>query len=176
MANETIDVLLSEEQIAARVKELGRAITEDFKGREVFAVPVLKGSFMFAADLVRHIDLPTQVDFLGLRSYVGTKSSGVVQITNDLSASVEGKDVVIIEDIVDTGLTMKYLLENLRTRRPRSVKLASLLHKPARAKVPVEIDYLGFTIEDVFVIGYGLDFDGRYRNLPYVGVLRPNGS
>jgi len=168
-----IETLLSAEAIAARVAAMGREITDDHRGRDVVIVTVLKGSFMFAADLVRQVDLPLSVDFLGLRSYDGTESSGVVQITSDLTRSVEGCDVVVIEDIVDTGLTMQYLLENLRTRHPRSVKLASLLHKPARTRVPVDIDYLGFTIDDVFVVGYGLDYDQRYRNLPYIGVLSP---
>ncbi len=132
---------------------------------------MLKGSFVFAADLARAIDLPLSVDFFGCRSYEGTASTGVVQITLDLTKPIEGKDVIIVEDIVDTGLTMSYMLENLSTRRPRSLKLASLLHKPSRTRVPIDIHYLGFTIEDVFVIGYGLDFDERYRNLPYLGVL-----
>ncbi len=135
-------------------------------------VPVLKGSFLFAADLARSIDLPLSIDFFGCRSYGdGTESSGVVQITYDLTKPIEGKHVIVVEDIVDTGLTMKYLLENLTTRRPASIELCSLLHKPARTKVPVKIDHLGFTIEDVFVIGYGLDYGEKYRNLPYLGVL-----
>ena len=169
-----IDTLITEESIQARVAELGRQITADYAGREIVVVPVLKGSFVFAADLVRHVDVPLAIDFLGLRSYEGTESTGVVQITTDLSKSVEGKHVLIVEDIVDTGLTMQYLLENLDTRKPASVKLASLLHKPARSKVEIPIDYLGFSIEDVFVIGYGLDFDQHYRNLPYLGVMRPD--
>lgn len=168
-----IDTLISAESIQARVAELGRQISADYAGQEIVVVPVLKGSFVFAADLVRHIDVPLAIDFLGLRSYEGTESSGVVQITSDLTKSVEGKHVLVIEDIVDTGLTMQYLLQNLETRKPASVKLASLLHKPARARVKIPIDYLGFTIEDVFVIGYGLDFDQHYRNLPYLGVMRP---
>ena len=168
-----IDSLISAESIRARVDELGRQITNDYAGQEIVVVTVLKGSFIFAADLVRAIDVPLSVDFLGLRSYEGTESSGVVQITSDLTKSVEGKHVLVIEDIVDTGLTMQYLLQNLETRKPASVKLASLLHKPARAKVKIPIDYLGFTIDDVFVIGYGLDFDQLYRNLPYLGVMRP---
>ncbi|MCB9614141.1 MAG: hypoxanthine phosphoribosyltransferase [Sandaracinus sp.] len=168
-----IDTLISAEDIQARVAELGRQITADYGGQEIVVVPVLKGSFVFAADLVRHIDVPLAIDFLGLRSYEGTESSGVVQITSDLTKSVEGKHVLIIEDIVDTGLTMQYLLQNLETRKPASVKLASLLHKPARSKVKIPIDYLGFEIEDVFVIGYGLDYDQHYRNLPYLGVMRP---
>jgi hypoxanthine phosphoribosyltransferase len=169
-----IDTLISADSIRARVEELGRQITSDYAGREIVVVTVLKGSFIFAADLVRAIDVPLAVDFLGLRSYEGTESSGVVQITSDLTKSVEGKHVLVIEDIVDTGLTMQYLLQNLETRKPASVKLASLLHKPARSKVSIPIDYLGFTIDDVFVIGYGLDFDQLYRNLPYLGVMRPD--
>jgi hypoxanthine phosphoribosyltransferase len=168
-----IDTLISAETIQARIAELGRTISADYAGQEIVVVPVLKGSFVFAADLVRHIDAPLAIDFLGLRSYEGTESSGVVQITSDLTKSVEGKHVLVVEDIVDTGLTMQYLLQNLETRKPASVKLASLLHKPSRSKVPIPIDYLGFTIEDVFVIGYGLDYDQHYRNLPYLGVMRP---
>ena len=134
-------------------------------------VVILKGSFVFAADLARAIDLPLSIEFFGCRSYEGSSSSGVVQTTLDLTKPIEGKHVIIVEDIVDTGLTMEYMRDNFETRHPASLKLASLLHKPARTKVPVDIDYLGFTIEDVFVIGYGLDFDERYRNLPYLGVL-----
>jgi len=169
---ENIDTLIDAETIAAKVRELGAKITEDYAGQELVIVPVLKGSFVFAADLVRAIDLPLSVDFFGCRSYEGTTSTGVVQTTLDLSTSIEGKHVIIVEDIVDTGLTMAYMLENFGTRRPASLKLASLLHKPARTKIPTEIDYLGFPIEDVFVIGYGLDYDDLYRNLPYIGVIR----
>jgi hypoxanthine phosphoribosyltransferase len=167
-------VMLSSETIHARVRELGEAITRDYAhNTNLIVVPILKGSFLFAADLIRHIDLDVNVEFLGLRSYgVGTESSGVVQITYDLTQPVADRDVLIIEDIVDTGLSMKYLLENLSTRHPRSVKICSLLHKPARSKVKVPIDYLGFTIEDRFVVGYGLDYAERYRNLPYIGVLQ----
>jgi hypoxanthine phosphoribosyltransferase len=169
---DTIRTLIDEATIAAKVKELGRQITAAHAGHEVTLVPVLKGSFMFAADLARAIDLPVTIDFLGCRSYGdGTESTGVVQITYDLTRAVEGKHVIVIEDIVDTGLTMAYLLDNLETRRPASVELCALLHKPARTRVPVQIHYLGFTIDDVFVIGYGLDFAERHRNLPYLGVL-----
>ncbi len=167
-----VRTLIDAETIRKRTLELSAQIAADHHGREVVVVCVLKGSFVFTADLVRAIDLPLSVDFLALRSYGdGTESSGVVQITSDLSRPIEGKDVIVVEDIVDTGLTMTYLLQNLETRRPRSVRLASLLHKPARTRVPVKIDYLGFTIEDVFVIGYGLDYAERYRNLPFIGVL-----
>ena len=170
-------VLLDRHQLAARVRELGDDITRDYEGRELVAVIVLKGSFVFAADLIRAIDLPLQVDFLGVRSYGdSTTSSGEVQITSDLTSPVEGKDVLLIEDIVDTGLTMDYLMETLTTRGPRSVKLASLLHKPDRCIAPVEIDYRGFVIDDVFVVGYGLDHAQRHRNLPYVGVLPASGG
>lgn len=172
MQTAQVTTLLDAETIAARVSELGTEISKDYEGKDLVIVPVLKGSFMFAADLARAITIPMEIDFLGLRSYVGTKSSGVVQITSDLSKPIEGKDIVVVEDIVDTGLTMKYLLQNLSTRSPSSVRVASLLHKPARSLVEVPIDYLGFTIEDVFVVGYGLDYDGKYRNLPHVGVLQ----
>lgn len=166
-------VLLSTETLQARVRELGAEITRDFASSpDLVVVPILKGSFLFAADLIRHIDLDLSVEFLGLRSYgAGTESSGVVQITYDLTQPINGRDVLIVEDIVDTGLSMRYLLENLATRQPRSVKLCSLLHKPARSRVKIPIDYLGFTIEDRFVVGYGLDYAEKYRNLPYIGVM-----
>jgi hypoxanthine phosphoribosyltransferase len=158
--------------IAERVADLGRAITRDFLGKDVVIVPVLKGSYVFAADLARHINLDVAVDFLGVRSYGDQqKSSGVVQITTDLSSTIEGKHVILVEDIVDTGLTVSYLYENLATRQPASLKIASLLHKPSRTRVPVEIDYLGFTVEDVFIVGYGLDYAQKFRNLPYLAVL-----
>ncbi len=166
-------VMLSAEAIAARVSALGETITRDYRdSTELVVVPILKGSFLFASDLIRQIDLDLSVEFLGLRSYgAGTESSGVVQITYDLTTSISGKDVLVVEDIVDTGLTMQYLRTNLATRNPRSVKLCSLLHKPARSRVPIPIDYLGFTIEDRFVVGYGLDYAEKYRNLPYIGVI-----
>lgn len=158
--------------IAERVAELGSAITRDYADQELVIVPVLKGSYVFAADLVRQIDLEVAIDFLGVRSYENQQeSSGVVRITTDLSHSVEGKHVLLVEDIVDTGLTVEYLHENLATRRPASVKVAALLHKPARTRVPVQIDYLGFTVEDVFIVGYGLDYAQKFRNLPYLAVV-----
>jgi hypoxanthine phosphoribosyltransferase len=164
--------MLTTEQIAKRVHELGAEITRDYQGHNLVLVCVLKGSFVFAADLARAIDLPLRVDFLGVRSYgEGTESSGVVQITQDLSRPIEHEDVILVEDIVDTGLTIAHLMDLLRTRAPASVKVCALLHKPARAKVQVAIDYLGFTIEDRFVVGYGLDFAERHRNLPYIGVV-----
>jgi hypoxanthine phosphoribosyltransferase len=170
--SERVVTMLSAEQIQARVKELGAAITKEHKDRHLVLVCVLKGSFVFAADLARAIDLPCRIEFLGVRSYgEGTESSGVVQITQDLSRPIEGEDVIIVEDIVDTGLTMAHLMDLFRTRQPRSVQVCTLLHKPARSRVTVKLDYVGFTIEDKFVVGYGLDFAERYRNLPYVGVV-----
>lgn len=172
MVTKSPRVMFSAEALAARVNELGRQITADYAGSEVTVVGVLNGSFVFMADLVRAIDLPIRCDFLGLSSYgSATESSGVVAITKDLSGPIEGRHLLIVEDIVDTGLTMAYLMQNLATRRPASVKLVSLLSKPARRQVDVVIDYLGFTIEDRFVVGYGLDYDGRYRNLPFIGVF-----
>ncbi|HVI73831.1 MAG TPA: hypoxanthine phosphoribosyltransferase [Anaeromyxobacteraceae bacterium] len=172
LERENLKVLLSEEQLRTRVAELGARITADYAGKPLKLVGVLKGSFMFMADLARAIDLPLKVDFIGTSSYQGTHSSGVVRITNDLSRPIDGEHVLLVEDIVDTGLTMQYLLENLATRHPASVKVCALLEKPARAKVQIPIDYKGFSIPDEFVVGYGLDWDGRFRNLPYLGVVQ----
>jgi hypoxanthine phosphoribosyltransferase len=175
-ANE-VETLITAQEIAARVRALGEQIARDYAGRELVLVSVLKGSFVFCADLMRAIDLPVAVEFLGLKSYGDSQTtSGVVQITSDLSRPVTGKDLLIGEDIVDTGLTMAYLRKNLATRGPRSVKLCTLLHKPTRARVDTSIDYLGFSIEDVFVVGYGLDWAERYRNLPFVGVVRQSSA
>jgi hypoxanthine phosphoribosyltransferase len=172
-----IETLIREDQIAARVQALGAQITREYAGSELVLVCVLKGSFLFCADLARAIDLPVAIEFLGLKSYGDAQTtSGVVQITSDLSRPVAGKDLLIVEDIVDTGLTMAYMRKNLATRGPRSVKLCALLHKPSRARVDTPIDYLGFEIEDVFVVGYGLDWGERYRNLPFVGVVRQDAA
>jgi hypoxanthine phosphoribosyltransferase len=171
-AGDHVDVLISREDLAARVRALGEQITRDHGGRPLVVVGVLKGSFIFLADLVRAIDLPISIDFIGISSYQGTSSSGVVQITSDLTRPIEGKDVLLVEDIVDTGLTMQYLLDNLATRRPASVKVCALLEKPSRARVKVPVDYRGFVIGDEFVVGYGLDWDGKLRNLPFIGVPR----
>ena len=166
--------LITADKIAARVAELGAKITADYRdvGKDLVLVCVLKGSVIFLADLCRHIDLPLSMDFIGIASYGDeTKSTGVVQITSDLTKPIEGKHVVVVEDIIDTGLTATYLLDNLATRHPASVKLCSLLHKPDRAIREVKIDYLGFTIPNEFVIGYGLDYAQQYRNLPFIGVF-----
>jgi hypoxanthine phosphoribosyltransferase len=164
--------LLSAPQIAARVRELGEAITRDYSGQSLVLLCVLKGSFIFAADLARAIDLPLSIEFLGVQSYGDdTKSSGAVRITLDLTRPIEGENVLVVEDIVDTGLTLAYLREQLLSRKPRSVKVCALLHKPGRLENDVHIDYLGFTIEDVFVVGYGLDHAQRHRNLAEIKVL-----
>lgn len=165
--------LISADAIAARVAELGAQITRDYKDRaDVVVIGVLKGSVIFMADLVRHIGLPIYLDFIGISSYGDASvSSGVVQITQDLSRPIENKHVIVVEDIVDTGHTVHYLLENLSTRRPASIALVSLLHKPERSEREVKIDYLGFTIPNKFVVGYGLDIAQRYRNLPFIGYV-----
>ena len=173
MSEKKITELISAAKIAERVRELGAQITSEYAGRELVLVGVLKGSFLFLADLARAIEsTEVRVEFLGVQSYGDeTSSSGVVEITFDLKKPIDGKDVLVVEDIVDTGLTMEYIQKNLRTRNPASVKLCSLLHKPARQKVKTHIDYLGFTIDDLFVVGYGLDFGEKYRNLPYIGLV-----
>jgi hypoxanthine phosphoribosyltransferase len=172
-----IRTLYSAEQISERVNQLAQRIAQDYADRALVLVCILKGSFVFAADLARAIDLPLRVEFLGVQSYGDdTKSSGVVQITQDLTRPIVGEDVVIIEDIVDTGLTLAYIREALNARGPRSLKVCALLHKPQRMKTEVSIDYLGFTLEeDVFVVGYGLDWAQKYRNLPMIGVVENGG-
>lgn len=170
MKRSDLDVLIDEATLAKRIAELGKQISDDYRDKDLALVAILKGSFMFLADISRALDVECTTDFLGLSSYGHrTSTSGVVQITSDLSAPIEGRDVLVIEDIIDTGLTMRYLLENLHTRKPRSLKICTLLHKPSRTKVEVPIDYVGFTIEDHFVIGYGLDYQDRFRNVPFIG-------
>lgn len=166
------DTMISTEKVAARVRELGAKISKDYAGQSIVVVGVLKGSFIFLADLVRSIEAPCTIDFLGVSSYQGTESTGVVKITHDLTKPIQGKHVLVVEDIVDTGLTLQYLVENLKTRNPASLKVACLLDKPSRAKVRVPVEYVGFTIDDEFVVGYGLDFDGLYRNLPQISIYR----
>jgi hypoxanthine phosphoribosyltransferase len=171
--NDQVTPFIDEAKLHARIRELGQQITRDYQDQPVVVVGVLKGSILFFADLIRQIDLPIHIDFLGLSSYgAGLETSGVVRITSDLTKPIEGRHVLVVEDIIDTGLTMKFLLENLATRKPLSVKICSLLEKPARARVKVAIDYLGFTIPDEFVVGYGLDFDEKLRNLPFVGLMQ----
>jgi hypoxanthine phosphoribosyltransferase len=175
--NEPFAELISAEAIAKRVAELGAQITKDYaargQGADIVVIGVLKGSVIFMADLIRYIAAPIYVDFIGISSYGdATVSSGIVQITQDLSRPIEGKHVIVVEDIVDTGHTVHYLLDNLRTRRPASLALCSLLHKPERQEQAVVIDYLGFTIPNKFVVGYGLDIAQQYRNLPFIGYVQ----
>jgi hypoxanthine phosphoribosyltransferase len=167
-----IVTMISAEEIRQRVTDLGQQIAKEYDGKHLVLVCVLKGSFVFTADLARAIDLPMRIEFLGVRSYgEGTSSSGVVQITQDLSRPIEGEDILLVEDIVDTGLTIAHLIDLFRTRKPNSMKVCALLHKPARTRIQVPIDYLGFTIEDKFVVGYGLDWAEKYRNLPSISVV-----
>ncbi|MEA4824137.1 MAG: hypoxanthine phosphoribosyltransferase [Clostridiaceae bacterium] len=169
------EVLISESELRARVTELGEEIRRGYEGIDgrLLVVGMLKGSFIFLADLVRAIDLHCEIDFMAASSYGNfTESSGQIRVTRDLTG-IEGQHVLLVEDIVDSGYTMDYILRLLRSRNPASLKLASLLDKPSRRRVPVYIDYRGFEIEDKFVVGYGLDFAGMYRNLPFIGVLKP---
>ncbi|MBL6974454.1 MAG: hypoxanthine phosphoribosyltransferase [Deltaproteobacteria bacterium] len=165
-------ILVTEDAIQERVRELGVEITRDYRGRDLVLVGVLKGSCLFMADLCRHVDLPLTMEFLGLSSYGDrTESSGVVQITQDLTHPVEDMDVLLVEDIVDTGLTLDFLMDHFRVRKPRSVGICTLLHKPSNTVKDVQLDYVGFTIENRFVVGYGLDYEQRFRNLPYIGYV-----
>ena len=167
-------VLITRDEIAARVADLGQAIRRDYVGRSPLLVGVLKGAVVFAADLLRAVALPAGLDFMSVSSYgTGSRSSGVVRLAADLSVSIEGRDVIIVEDIIDTGRTIGYLRRNLATRHPRSLALCALLDKVARREVEVAMDYVGFAIPDEFVVGYGLDYRQQYRNLPFVGVLKP---
>jgi hypoxanthine phosphoribosyltransferase len=167
------EILIDEATLQARIAELGAEITRDYEGREPLLVGVLKGAIFFMADLMRRIELPCEVDFMAISSYgAGIDSSGVVRILKDLDASIENRNVLIVEDIIDSGLTLSYLLRNLEARRPASLEICALLTKPERRENDVQCRYIGFEIPNRFVIGYGLDFAERYRNLPYVGVLR----
>jgi len=167
-------LLFDEAALAERIKELGQEITEDFSDKNPILIAVLKGSFMFMADLVRAIDMPCQLEFLGVSSYGDqTTSTGAVKITRDLEVDIEGRDVIIVEDILDSGLTLSYLKGYLQGRKPASIAICTLLDKPERRKADVFPQYTGFQIPDAFVVGYGLDFAEKYRNLPYIGILRP---
>jgi len=169
------EILITEEQIQAKVKELAERISRDYRDKSPVLVAVLNGAFVFLADLVRNLDLPCTIDFVSWSSYgKDTSSSGVFRIMKDLESNVESKHVLIVEDIIDTGLTLHYLLDNIRARKPASVRVAALLDKPSRRKIEAKADYLGFQIPDAFVVGYGLDFAQRYRNLPFIGILKPD--
>jgi hypoxanthine phosphoribosyltransferase len=172
MEHYTPEMLIPEEEISMRIEALGKAITKDYEGEDLVVICVLKGAFIFCSDLIKKINRPLSLEFISLSSYGdSTNSSGNVRLEMDITANIEGRNVLIVEDIVDTGLTIKTLIDILAVRKPKSVKLASLLFKPVKLKHKVNIDYLGFEIEDKFVIGFGLDYAGRYRELPYIGIL-----
>lgn len=173
MMNDIESVMFDKEEIAKIVERLGREISRDYAGEEIFAVGILKGAVVFFSDLVRQIDVPVRMDFMIASSYGNSsKTSGTVKIMKDLDFDIAGKHVMIIEDIVDSGLTMQYLMEVLRTRKPKSIKLCALLSKPSRRQTEVKIDYCGAEVPDEFLVGYGLDYAGKYRNLPCIGVLK----
>ncbi|MFD0962087.1 hypoxanthine phosphoribosyltransferase [Paenibacillus chungangensis] len=175
MQNDIKEVLYSEAQIQAKVKELGDQLSVDFEGRNPLVICVLKGAFIFMSDLVKAISVPLEIDFMAVSSYgQSTQSSGVVKIMKDLDVSVEGRDVLIVEDIIDSGLTLSYLIDVLEHRNAKSVTVVTLFDKPARRTVDLQPDYKGFTLPDEFVVGYGLDFAEKYRNLPYIGILKPH--
>lgn len=168
------EILYTKEQLAAIVKEMGRRITGDYRDKNLFMVGVLKGSLIFMADLMRAVDLPCAIDFLSVSSYGnGVKTSGEVRILKDLDSSLEGKDVLVVEDILDSGVTLSFLLQNLSARRPNSIRLCTLLDKPERRRVDIQPDYVGAVVPDKFIVGYGLDYAEKYRNLPFIGVLKP---
>lgn len=172
--DDILEVLLSEEEIRAKVAELGAQITRDYKGKTPFFLGVLKGCYVFMSDLVRNVDLHCSMDFMAVSSYGrGTSSTGAVRITKDLSRDIEGKDVIIVEDILDSGITLSYLTKYLANRKPASIRIVTLLDKPARRRADIKADYCGFTVPDEFVVGYGLDYAEDYRNLPYIGILKP---
>ncbi|GAB4451961.1 MAG: hypoxanthine phosphoribosyltransferase [Armatimonadaceae bacterium] len=166
------EVLFTGEQIDQRVRELGQEITRDYQDKDPHLVTIVKGSIPFLADLMRAIELPLSLDLIGVASYAGTQSSGEVRLTKDLDDPIEGRHVLVVEDIIDTGLTLSYVLRNLRQRAPASVKVVTFLDKPSGRGTPIDADYIGFTIPDGFVVGYGLDWNQKYRNLPYIGILR----
>jgi hypoxanthine phosphoribosyltransferase len=168
-----VDTMIDTDKLQARIRELGVEITRDYQGKDLTLVGIMKGSVFFLTDLAKAIDLPLTFELMGVSSYHGgTETTGEVRITHDLTKPLHGKHVLVVEDIIDTGLTMKFLLENLGARHPASVKVCTLLEKPSRAKVKVAIDYKGFVIEDRFVVGYGLDWGEKYRNLPFIGVMK----
>jgi hypoxanthine phosphoribosyltransferase len=173
MQSDISEIIFTDEQIQKRVKELAAEISKDYKDKQLTLVSVLKGSTIFLADLMKNLTIPLSIDFMAVSSYKDTESSGIVRVIMDLRESPENKNLLIVEDIIDTGLTMNYLCENIRTRKPKSLKFCSLLYKPARKIKTVKIDYLGFEIPDKFVVGYGMDFNELYRNLPYIGILKP---
>lgn len=173
MIKDLKEILLDENKIKEKVVELGKRITQDYEGKELVLVGVLKGSVMFMSDLMKTIEIPCCMDFMAVSSYgAATESSGIVRILKDLDYPIEGKDILIVEDIIDSGITLKYLLEYLKARKPSSIEVACLLNKPERRRVEIEVKYLGFEVPDHFLVGYGLDYAERYRNLPCIGILK----
>ena len=169
---EHIKVMMTEEEVDRKIKELGLLITKDYEGKEVHIICILRGASFFACELAKRINLPVTIDFMSVSSYGGgTESSGHVKIVKDLEESIEGKEVIVVEDIIDTGRTLSHLMELLRNRNPKSLALCALLDKPDRRVVDVDVKYVGFQVPDLFVVGYGLDYDQKYRNLPYIGVV-----
>ena len=173
MKNDIESVLISAEEIQRKVSEMGRQISADYAGKEPVFVGVLKGCFIFMSDLMRNVDINCTMDFMAVSSYSGTSTTGAVKINKDLSEDIEGRDVIIVEDILDSGITLSYLKGYLLNRKPASIKIATLMDKPARRRAEVYADYSCFEVPDAFVVGYGLDYNEKYRNLPYIGVLKP---
>ena len=173
MHNDVERVLLERKTIDDRVREIGRQISEDYAGKEPVFIGVLKGCFVFMADLMRNVTVDCTMDFMAVSSYSGTTSTGAVKITKDLNRDIKGKDIILVEDILDSGITLNYLKNYLMVREPASIKIATLLDKPARRKANVAADYACFDVPDAFVVGYGLDYEEKYRNLPYIGILKP---
>ena len=174
MKEDIKEVLFSSDTLSEKVRELAEKISEDYKGKDVVVVGILKGSVIFAAELIKNISIQCEIDFMAVSSYGNsTETSGVVRILKDLDSNIEGKDILIVEDIVDTGTTLKYLLGYLKARKANSIEIVSLLNKPARRKVELDVKYIGFEVPDAFIVGYGIDYAERYRNLPYIGILKP---
>lgn len=173
MREDIKEIIYDEHELREKIREMGKTISKDYKGKDLLLVGVLKGSVVFMADLIKEIDIPCSIDFMAVSSYGNsTSSSGVVRILKDLDSEIEGKDILIVEDIIDSGVTLKYLIKYLHGRKPNSVEIACLLNKPERRKVEIDVKYLGFNVPDYFLVGYGLDYAEKYRNLPYIGVLK----
>ena len=173
MTEDIKEILLTGEQITNKVKEIGKAISEDYKGKDLIIVGILKGSVIFASELIKNISIPCEIDFMAVSSYGNsTETSGVVRILKDLDHGIEGKDIIIVEDIIDSGVTLDYLLKYLKARKANSIEIVTLLTKPSRRMVDLDVKYCGFEVPDEFLVGYGLDYAERYRNLPYVGILK----
>lgn len=174
MKQDIKEILFSEEVLTARIKELANEISQDYKGKDLLVVGILKGSVIFAAELIKNIATPCEIDFMAVSSYGNsTETSGIVRILKDLDNNIEGKDILIVEDIVDTGVTLAYLLKYLKARKANSIEIVALLNKPARRKSDIDVKYIGFEVPDGFIVGYGIDYAEKYRNLPFIGILKP---